>query len=85
MMASCSLYTPGARESLLIPSQELDNLLVFERIDVEVQRSRSFRSNISRMNFVEGRLGQRDPLAHEQHEERETLCYIQVLCGFIKV
>ena len=38
MMASCSLYTPGARESLLIPSQELDNLLVFERIDVEVQK-----------------------------------------------
>ena len=69
MMASCSLYTPGARESLLIPSQELDNLLVFERIDVEVQRP--FRSNIFRINFVEGRLGQRDPLAHEQHEERK--------------
>ena len=83
MMASCSLYTPGARESLLIPSQELDNLLVFERIDVEVWRP--FLSNISRINIVEGRLGQRDPLAHEQHEERKTLCYIQVLCGFIKV
>ena len=35
-MASCSLYTPGAKESLLIPKQELDNLLVFERIDAEV-------------------------------------------------
>ena len=36
VMASCSLYTPGAKESLLIPKQELDNLLVFERIDAEV-------------------------------------------------
>ena len=36
-MASCSLYTPGAKESLLIPKQELDNLLVFERIDAEVE------------------------------------------------
>merc|ERR1711934_170211 len=35
VMASCSLYTPGAKESLLIPKQELDNLLVFERIDAE--------------------------------------------------
>ena len=38
-MASCSLYTPGAKESLLIPKQELDNLLVFERIDAEVENS----------------------------------------------
>ena len=37
IMASCSLYTPGAKESLLIPKQELDNLLVFERIDAEVE------------------------------------------------
>ena len=78
VMASCSLYTPGAKESLLIPTQELNNLLVFERIDAEVRKL--CHSNMCRIKFVEGRLGQGDPLAHKQHKERKTLCYIQVPC-----
>ena len=52
-MASCSLYTPGAKESLLIPHQELSNLLVFERIDAEVRKLCHSNMYI-KLNLVKG-------------------------------